>query len=409
MSLRIIFVDLNSYFASVEQAECPKLIGQPVAVVPMMAETTCCLAASYPAKACGVRTGTMVRDARKLCPKIKFVEADHSKYVKYHHRIIKAIEQCFPVWKVFSIDEMAIQLFGREREPKFARAKALEIKKRIAEDVHPALTCSIGIGPNRYIAKIASDMQKPDGLIVIQSEELPERLFKLELRDFPGIGPRMEERLFAARCFSARALCQKSPLEMRQIWGSKVGEDFWKLIHGEELEEYETERGSISHSRVLPPSARTPTHAWSNLVALVSKAAMRLRQEGFYAKSLHLNLKFLQRSRMINDWNTYYWHKQARFFETQDTTSFLKELSTLWAEAPKDNILKIGVVISSLVPTDHHQLSLWENIRQTKLMLALDKLNTAHRKNLVVFSDSVALESTPHAPIAFGHIPEEYE
>ena len=125
MPLRIIFVDLNSYFASVEQAERPELMGLPVAVVPMMAETTCCLAASYPAKACGVRTGTLVRDARKLCPKITFIEADHRRYVDYHHRIIEAIERCLPVWKVFSIDEMAIKLFGREQDPFYARAKAL--------------------------------------------------------------------------------------------------------------------------------------------------------------------------------------------------------------------------------------------------------------------------------------------
>lgn len=409
MPLRVIFVDLNSYFASVEQAECPKLMGRPVAVVPMLADTTCCLAASYPAKACGVRTGTLVRDARKLCPNITFIKADHSKYVEYHHRIIEAIELCLPVWKVFSIDEMAIKLFGREQELTFAKAKALEIKQRILKEVHPALTCSIGIAPNRYVAKIASDMQKPDGLVVIQSEELPDRLFGLQLRDFPGIGARMEERLVAARCHSARILCQKSSLEMRQLWGSKVGEDLWRLIRGEEIEEGDTERASISHSRVLSPSTRTPEHAWSNLVELVSKAAMRLRQEGFYARSLQLNLKFLHRGGIHKDSGTDYWDQKVRFVETQDTALFLKELSALWAQAPKHNILKIGVVISALVPAHHHQLSLWEDTKQTKLMSALDKLNKTHRKNLVVFGASVALERASHAPISFGHIPKKYE
>ncbi len=126
MPLRIIYLDLNSYFASVEQAAHPELMGGPIAVVPSMAETTCCLAASYPAKACGVKTGTLVLDARKLCPKIVFIKADHSKYITYHHRIIEVVEKCFPIWKVFSIDEMAIQLFGREQSPAFALAKAVQ-------------------------------------------------------------------------------------------------------------------------------------------------------------------------------------------------------------------------------------------------------------------------------------------
>jgi DNA polymerase-4 len=404
MPLRSIFVDLNSYFASVEQAERPELMGRPVAVVPMMAETTCCLAASYPAKACGVKTGTLVRDARKLCPKITFVEADHHKYVDYHHRIIKAVERCLPVWKVFSIDEMAIQLFGKEQHIDFARAKAIEIKQRILEDVHPALTCSIGIAPNRYLAKIASDMQKPDGLTVIHSEDLPERLFDLTLRDFPGIGPRMETRLLEARCSSVRKLCQQSVSEMCQLWGSKVGHDFWRLIRGEELAERDTERGSISHSRVLSPNSRTTEKAWAHLVSLVSKGAMRLRQEGFYARSLHLIIKCL-----VPGVGRDRWEQKVRFLETQDTALFLQELSNLWAQAPKQHIFKIGIVISSLIPAKSHQLSLWEDPKQARLMSALDAINKTHRKNLIVFGASAALEKAPHAPIAFGHIPEEYE
>lgn len=409
MPLRVIFIDLNSYFASVEQAECPELMGKPVAVVPMIADTTSCIAASYPAKAFGVRTGTSVRDARILCPAIKFIKADHRKYVEYHHRISKAIERCFPIWKVFSIDEMAIQLFGRERDPQFAWDKALEIKKRILEDVHPALTCSIGIAPNRYVAKIASDMQKPNGLVVIKSEELPHRLFDLQLRDFPGVGARMEERLIRAGCFSARTLCQMSSLELHNIWGNKLGDDFWRLIRGDELDddatnEATTKRGSLSHSRVLAPDSRNPESAWSNLVALTSKAAMRLRQEGYYARSLVLHLKFLFRRSSAS-----YWDKQARFHETQDSDIFLKELSGLWKEAPKQHILKIGIVLSALVPADRHQLSLFEDLNKERLMLAVDNLNKLHRKNLVVYGASIELQKVSQAPISFGHIPEKFE
>src|ERR1039458_4079224 len=87
--LNWLFVDMNSYFASVEQDARPELRGQPVAIVPMMADTTCCLAASYEAKAFGVKTGTMVADAKRMCSGLVLVEARHEIYVEYHHRIVE--------------------------------------------------------------------------------------------------------------------------------------------------------------------------------------------------------------------------------------------------------------------------------------------------------------------------------
>ena len=103
-----LFVDLNSYFASVEQQDRPELRGKPVGVVPMMADTTCCIAASYEAKAHGVKTGTIVADAKRMCPNMVFVEGRHELYVDYHHRIVEAVESCVPVTAVMSIDEMEI-------------------------------------------------------------------------------------------------------------------------------------------------------------------------------------------------------------------------------------------------------------------------------------------------------------
>ena len=97
MSLQWLLVDLNSYFASVEQQLRPELRGRPVGVVPMLADTTCCIAASYEAKAHGVKTGTMVYEAKKMCPGIVFVEARHEEYVEYHQRIVEAVESCLPV------------------------------------------------------------------------------------------------------------------------------------------------------------------------------------------------------------------------------------------------------------------------------------------------------------------------
>src|SRR6185312_6972897 len=107
-----LFVDLNSYFASVEQQVRPELRGRPVGVVPAMVDTTCCIAASYEAKAFGVRTGTIVADAKKMCPDIVLVEGRHELYTEFHHKVVEAVETCVPVTAVCSIDEMACRLMG---------------------------------------------------------------------------------------------------------------------------------------------------------------------------------------------------------------------------------------------------------------------------------------------------------
>src|SRR5262245_21439876 len=186
MPLNYLFVDMNAYFASVEQQKRPELRGRPVVVVPVQAETTCCIAASYEAKKYGVKTGTRVSEARQKCPGLCVVEARPKLYVTTHHRIRAAIDSCLPVTTVASIDEMYCQLQGRERQPDGATEVARQVKLAIRTQVGEALRCSVGLGPNRLLAKVAADMQKPDGLTVIRPEELPDRLYGLELTDFPG-------------------------------------------------------------------------------------------------------------------------------------------------------------------------------------------------------------------------------
>jgi len=404
MSLRWLFLDLNSYFASVEQAEDPSLRGRPVAVVPMMADTTCCLAASYPAKKYGVKTGTTVRDARRMCPGIVFVKAEHRKYIRYHHRIVATVEKHLPVKKVLSIDEMACEFMGRECCEEFARAKAAEIKEAIAREVSPALTCSIGVAPNRYLAKVASDMQKPDGLTILHLHELLSRLSVLKPRDFPGIGAKMEERFLRHGCISAKQLFDLSPREMASIWGGIVGERFFKLIRGENLPEVETERGSISHSKVLSPDMRSPDCAWPVAVRLLTKACARLRNEGFFTKELWLSVRYSDRDPIARKW-----HQKIRFFETQDSLKLVEQMEILWKSMPKRSILKVGIALSGLVVATRHQFGLFEDIRRESLMHTLDEVNSRFEDGAIYVADAHAAIKTPTNSIAFQRIPDETE
>src|SRR5580698_8565728 len=143
-----LFVDLNSYFASVEQQVRPELRGKPIAVVPVMADTTCCIAASYEAKAFGVKTGTIVGDAKRLCPELILVEGRHEIYAEFHKKIVDAVESCVPVTAVCSIDEMACRLMGRERLLLNALELGLRVKQRIKECAGPMLRSSVGLATN---------------------------------------------------------------------------------------------------------------------------------------------------------------------------------------------------------------------------------------------------------------------
>lgn len=161
-----LFLDLNSYFASVEQQDRQELRGRPVGVVAVETDSTCCLAASYEAKAYGVKTGTSVKDAKVLCPHISIVAARPKLYVEYQQKIIQAMEEHLPVYKVFSVDEMGCQLMGRERFLPNATTLAYRIKQSL-RNLGVALRCSVGLAPNCYLAKTAADLCKPDGLTIL--------------------------------------------------------------------------------------------------------------------------------------------------------------------------------------------------------------------------------------------------
>lgn len=193
--LKFMFVDMNSFFASVEQQENPYLSGQPVAVVPSMTEHTCAIAASYEAKAFGIKTGTIIRDAMQLCPHLKCVPARHDIYVDYHHRILEESVKHTPLTKVWSIDEFSSRLTPDNQSIERATALSHRLKRGLANNVGADIKCSIGLAPNGYLAKVATDIQKPDGLVILTTDILQDALFPLKLMDFPGIGENMQRRL----------------------------------------------------------------------------------------------------------------------------------------------------------------------------------------------------------------------
>ena len=418
--VRWLFLDLNSYFASVEQQENPHLRNRPIAVVPVMADTTCCIAASYEAKAFGVKTGTQVGEAKTMCPSLVLVEARHELYVKYHHRVIEAVEGCVPVSSVMSIDEMACQLIGREQPLLAAIDLGRRIKSAIRAQVGSTIRCSIGLAPNRYLAKIASDMEKPDGLMALTHDLLPEALLGLTLRDLVGIGKRMERRLNARGVQTMAHLLALTPEQLRQAWGSVQGERLWHWLRGEDFHDGELEHPkSMGHQHVLPPEFRTPEGSYAIAHKLLHKAAMRLRAEKLWAAGIALTLRFTVPKNSAQ--GEHYsgipqqtWGEKLRLVECQDSQTLIEGLRKLWAMRPTGAMYEkpflVSVTLIDLVPDPLHTLSLFSSLDResgrTQLASTMDQLNHKYGMDTLYFASMHLARAAAPTRIAFSSVPD---
>ena len=424
---QFLHIDLNSFFASVEQQLHPEYRGKPVAVVPTSADTTCCIAASYEAKEFGVKTGTQVGEAKKMCPGIILIEGSHTEYAKYSAAISDAVELVCPVSHHPSIDEMVCELMGREQEPPRARRIALDIKQSIYKNVGEALRCSIGMAPNRYLAKIASDMQKPDGLIGLLSSQLPRSLEHLDLRDLPGIGARTEARLKAKGIQTMPQLLALDHKQMHHLWNSVWGDRIYHWLRGGDTGDDGAPIGSelqksLGHSHVMAPEFRNDAGAWAIANKLLHKAAMRLRMEKFYAGSLSLTIRYQltreQAERMRSKRHTSGirqsgWGMEAKFRHCQDTLTLLEAMRATWQRRPQGEECQkpffVGVTLRNLVPENEYQEELFGDVgNRAQLSQTMDRLNLKYGHTTLHFGSMLPARESAPTRIAFTQIPVQY-
>jgi DNA polymerase IV len=407
--LNWLFLDLNAYFASVEQQENPRLRGKPVIVTPVASEATCAIAASYEAKAFGIRTGTPVYEARRLCPGVTAVNARHDVYVEYHHRIVDEIERHLHVSKVESIDEVACELLGAERRTENAVALAREVQQDILKHVGECLRSSVGLGPSVLLAKTASDMKKPAGLTVLGADKLPAAILGLEMGDLCGVGRSMERRLHEAGIHDVAALWALSPSQARAVWGSIGGERFYYALHGIDPPDIVTHRQSIGHSHVLGPALRNRAAAYRVARKLLARAASRLRRVEHKAGKLVLWLRLDGQPGR---------DAALQFSHTADTFSLLAALEELWngcvSSGERLAVRQVGVTLLDLIPTAEIAPDLFgwtpdagEKPERLRLSLAIDRLNQRYGVDTVAIGTPPAgLSAYMGAKIAFNRIPE---
>lgn len=344
-----MYIDFDGFFAAVEEQARPSLRGRPIGVIPFEhATATIVIAANVKAKAHGVKTGANVVDARRLCPDIRLVPQSPELYARAHRKLLLEIESVLPIAAVCSIDEVTCNLTPRDSEE--PHALAARVKARIRDGVGPWITASIGIAPNRQLAKIASGMDKPDGLTVLKPEDLPGRLLDLELDDIPGIGRRMLTRLNRAGVWSVEDLWRTQPKQLRSLWGNVNGERFWYALHGYAVAADQAERNMFGHGRILPPENRGFDDAYEYSRLLTVKAARRMRRERYVARRFGLWL----------DMRDDRWSGETALDETNDDHASLAALVRLWKSARADlpaglRVKRIHVAHYDLKPENHRQ------------------------------------------------------
>ncbi|MCP4591623.1 MAG: DNA polymerase [bacterium] len=397
MSLTTLFLDMDAYFATVEQQENPKLRHKPVVVAPVVADAGCCIAVSYEAKRYRIKTGTRVGEARQQCPSLQVVEARPEVYVRFHHAMVAMVETYLHVEAVHSVDELSCRLMGVEREPQQAMAIARRIKQGLRAQVGDYLRCSIGLAPNRVLAKVAASMQKPDGLVAITKEELPERLYALELGALPGVGPRMLERLGHQGIRTMRQFCALSERDLRDIWHSVMGGYWWYWLRGDDPPDVPTHRRTVGHSHVLPPELRNCADARAILVRLLHRAAARLRNIRYWSQRLTVYVVFMPLKM---------WQEQGRLGLCQDTLTMLEVFARLWERCPAGRPLKVGIVLDSLVADNSATRPLFlGECNRLELARTMDSLNGRYGAHTIYFGGMHGVRDRAPRRIAFTNVP----
>ncbi|WP_371395778.1 type VI secretion protein ImpB [Fretibacter rubidus] len=408
--LQSLYIDFDAFFANVERQLHPDIRGRPVGVTALDSDYSAFITRCYRAKAFGIKRGMRVRDARAMCPDLVVRVAQPDVYVDIHNRILDEIDRHVPVTKVWSIDEMECTLIGSEQER--ASDIAAAIRAGLAKNIGPYITPSIGLAPNQFLAKVAAEMDKPNGMVTLASEDLPGPLLSLTLSDLPGISGNMERRLHRAGVMTVQDFWNISAKHARAIWGNIEGERMWAQLHGLPVIRPPTEKRMFGHSRVLTKGWRTADKAIKCLELLTVKAAYRLRRADYLCSAMSVSFKLADGTRYSGE---------TDFGACQDDPTLLRYMHGLFdrgvAALPPQAALKSVYVmlhkISKPYETngdlfEHADADQGRSVKWNKAMAAMDGLNVRHGRAVVCVGSRADLPGGyAGGKIAFGRVPDK--
>lgn len=392
-------LDLNSCFASVEQQANPLLRHRPVAVTAYSANMGCVLASSYEAKKMGVKTGMRFADAKKLCPNLFSLVSDPPKYRFVHKQVKKLLENYCPSVTAKSIDEFVLDFTDYKHQEINLKKIFLEIKQEIKKQIGDYLTVSVGIAPSSYLAKVASNLKKPDGLEEINSQNYLQVYSKLGLTDLTGINTKTAIRLNMVGINTVLDFYQADVHLLNLAFRSVLSTYWYQRLRGYDAGLWDSSKiKSIGHTYTLPKASQSTQQTKAILAKLSEKVAIRLRKKSLSAQGIHLSLRY-QNGASHNQHLSF----AGAVFDSSDIFKIATQLFDKFPDLPIRNISLTCFKLSSNNPL---QLSLLEPVeRKLDLNLSLDKIKSRFG-NFAVFPASM-LGTSMEAPdaIGFGNIP----
>lgn len=395
-------VDINSCFATIEQQANPLIRGKPIVVAAYTTGRGCILAASVEAKRLGIKTGMRVSEGKNLYSRLIVLPSDPEKYRWVNHKLRTLLSSYTPYLSVESIDEMVMEVAHAPRTDTISLAH--EIKRRIKQEIGEWLTVSIGIAPNRYLAKVASGLHKPDGLDVITKENIEEILTGLQLEDLCGIKEGNAGRLRMVGITTPVGFFRASAVSLVTALHSKTGWDWWQRLHGYE-DPASFAKGSggpqqktFGQSFALgTPRVPSDPQITKIMVQLIVKMGRRLRAAGFVAQALSISLLFTDYSHWVKNVRT----KEPLFADSD----FLAKANALLGQAPGKPVRIIAVTSFNLSPRGMGQMELW-NTDETKWNItdALDAIADRWGEFTVTPGRMLGGEQKVLDRIAFGKV-----
>jgi len=394
----VMHIDLNSCFASVEQQANPLLRNKPIAVAAYDTPNGCIVAASVDAKRLGIKVGLRVKEGKLLCPGLIVLTPDPNKYRSVHIALKRLLSDYTPKLTPKSIDEFVLDFSGT---PAFNRGMftvSREIKDRIKKEIGDYLTVSIGLGPNRFLAKTASNLHKPDGLDEINFENYLEIYKNLTLTDLNGIDRQNAIRLNSAGIYTVTDFLSSDIRTLRSAFKSVLGYYWFLRLRGWEIDDIDWGTKSFGHSYSLPKFLVKPEELAPILSKLVEKAGFRMRHSGYCAKGVHLALLYRDHE---------YWHQGITLDQPIfDSREIYKVAYRLLRRSPyRLPVRNLAISCFNLSSRSSLQLGLFEDRpRKENLTKAVDDINERWGNFVITPAIMANSEEFVHDRIGFGNI-----
>lgn len=395
----VMHIDLNSCFATVEQQANPRLRGKPVAVAAYTTPNGCIIAPSIEAKKLGIKVGMRVREAKAIYTKLMVLPPDPDKYRFVNRKILALLKEYSCNLSVKSIDEIVLNFSGGRFFPEHMKEAAREIKNRIRREIGEWLTVSVGIAANRYLAKIASGLEKPDGLIVIDHSNFQEIYQKMKVEELCGIKLRNMLRLHRVGIFTVWDMYRADIIRLKAAFMSITAYYWYLRLRGFEIDEAEFARKSFGHSYAIYKATSDPVMLTSLLCKLVEKMGKRLRSAGYNAQGIHMSLEYSDHS---------FWHHghttTAKMYAGSD---LYQQARKLMFSVPLKPVRIMAVSCFKLSKNPLTQLCLLQEENEKRaLASAIDAVND--RYGIFTVFPATMMGSKGYIPdrIAFGGIRE---